>query len=392
MQDNKALNLSIKLLEACKQPHPNLETIKALIEKKAEVHTKDSLGMNSLHYACRSNANLTVIQYLVNAKLDPALTCGKGRDSLVWALGNVAGKTSLSVLSFLLESIGKDRINAPIDDEKTSYLQFACMSKILDLSAIKFLVEEKADVNQLDSCNQHSLLFICSSQQSAAKDIVEYLILQGADLTIKNNVNQTCLIRVCKQSPLNHELLSFLLKQQTVQEKLLNESPYKQLFITKILKNRDYPLALCLFSIFQDFSDIKVKLSASQKTFLHVLCYQLMQQEIHLSQVKKLIHKTIASQYFSSDFMQPLPQKDKDRLKSWFLAAKHVEKRLQSQTPLYKFPKPLKNRIAAQSCDVLNLALNVIINDEQGKKSQHILETVFSQLCNSLKKIHLTPL
>ncbi|ORX49588.1 ankyrin, partial [Piromyces finnis] len=149
----KSNNRSTSLHWACKSKSDNINLVKYLIEEKGlDIKIKDKYEKIPFHYACYKG-NENIVKYLIKKGANPRAKNSYGRISLHFACG--AEKENINLVKYLIEVIGLD-INAQNknrDDKGNTLLHIAC--------------------------------------QRGDKDMVKYLIDNGANIFIQNNNNDT---------------------------------------------------------------------------------------------------------------------------------------------------------------------------------------------------------
>jgi ankyrin repeat protein len=165
-KDEKETNL----MWACSIKTNSFEIVKYLMEKISEeldheelvkyVNSENSLRDTSLMWAC-SNGNLEVIKYLVEKGANVNHENNYGETSLTRAsVGN------LEVVKYLVENGAADLTN----NLNKSLLK---ASQHGNLEVVEYLVEKGADINYKDKYGKTSLLY---ASQNGYLEVVEYLI------------------------------------------------------------------------------------------------------------------------------------------------------------------------------------------------------------------------
>ncbi|MBR5711866.1 MAG: ankyrin repeat domain-containing protein [Thermoguttaceae bacterium] len=187
----------------------NFEIVKILVENGADVNAKNVDGFTALYSAAR-NGNLEMVQYLVNQGISVSDSIGalhgsvsSGNLELVqWLIAHGADVNSYfhndtvlayalecksrDVLRFLVEQIGVD-VNASIH-KKIYYPALECAVKRNNFETVKYLVEHGANINPpyiLGKFPTPGWYFLCN----ADPDIVQYLrerdtVLKGLSIAV----------------------------------------------------------------------------------------------------------------------------------------------------------------------------------------------------------------
>ena len=118
----------------------NLEAVKYLVEKGADIHAKDKDSKTPLHCTCQKG-DLEVVKYLVEKGADINAKSNFDNTPLIYA----CQKGHLKLVKYLVEK-GAD-INAKINSGNTP-LHYACQEG--DLELVKYLVEKGVDIHAKD--------------------------------------------------------------------------------------------------------------------------------------------------------------------------------------------------------------------------------------------------
>ena len=125
-----------RLLIHLSSENGHLSVVEYLVNQKVDINSKDNNNWTPLHYAAK-NGHLSVVEYLVNQKADI-----NSKEDNNWTPLHYAAKNGhLSVVEYLLHQGAdfRDRINGQ------SYLHWAAESG--HLSVVEYLVNQKADIN-----------------------------------------------------------------------------------------------------------------------------------------------------------------------------------------------------------------------------------------------------
>ncbi|MHB9147566.1 MAG: ankyrin repeat domain-containing protein [Candidatus Amoebophilus sp.] len=177
----------------------NLEAVKYLVEKGADLNAKGNRDYTPLHYACRKG-NLEIVKYLLEQGADI-------QAKNMWndtALHYACEKGNLEVVKYLLEQ-GAD-IQAKGNGSESTSLHFACMNGHLEV--VKYLLEQGADTQAKGVYDRTPLHYAC---EKGDLEVVKYLLEQGADIQAKNKYGRTPLHYACEKG--NLEVFKCLVEQ-----------------------------------------------------------------------------------------------------------------------------------------------------------------------------------
>ena len=149
----------------------NVEKIKELIKNGANVNSYHIFGLTPLTKACYIN-NLDIVKYLVENGADINLHDKYGSTPLITA----CDRNNLGIVKYLVGNGANINLHAIY----TSFtpLITACDKNNLDI--VKYLVENDAYINLHDKHGKTPLFYACDKIRPN-KDIIEFLILNGAD-------------------------------------------------------------------------------------------------------------------------------------------------------------------------------------------------------------------
>ena len=89
----------------------------------------------------------------------------------------------------------------------------ACNNNHIDI--IKFLVENKSDLNLANDFNSNPLHLACENKSVVSLDIVKYLVENKVELNSKNDDNYTPLHSACENTKISIEIVKFLIKNKS---------------------------------------------------------------------------------------------------------------------------------------------------------------------------------
>ena len=172
------------------------ELIELLIKSGARVNEVDDNGKSALMYACEkhiiSSSDIEVVKFLIDNGANVNL---KSNDSET-ALMNAYIRGNKELVELLINS-GAD-VNLIDFNLKDNYGRTKLMeaSKIGNKEAVELLINAGARVNEIDNDGNTALFYACRLRDYTIFDkkclkLVKFLIDNGADVNIKNNVGQT---------------------------------------------------------------------------------------------------------------------------------------------------------------------------------------------------------
>ena len=185
----------------------DLNTLDSLLQTGIDVNiTEEDRGATILLIASSIKDYEDVVSFLISRGADINFRGKDGRTPLIWAAGN-----SLESTKMLLEN-GAD-INAKGNDGMNAFIQstFGILSKKVSTDVMDLLLENGADVNSaLISKNAAGWTALHFAAINGDTELVEYLILQGANVNHTSDEGSTAL-SLAKQE--KYEALVSLLKK-----------------------------------------------------------------------------------------------------------------------------------------------------------------------------------
>jgi len=185
----------------------DLITLDSLLQTGIDVNiTEEDRGATVLLIASSFKDYEDVVSFLISRGADINFRGKDGRTPLIWAAGN-----SLESSKMLLEN-GAD-INAKGNDGMNAFIQstFGILSKKVSTDVMDLLLENGADVNSaLISKNAAGWTALHFASINGDTELVEYLILQGANVNHTSDEGSTAL-SLAKQE--KYEALVSLLKK-----------------------------------------------------------------------------------------------------------------------------------------------------------------------------------
>ena len=185
----------------------DLTALDSLLNAGIDINvTEEDGGATVLLIACSFKDYDNVVSILISRGADVNFKGKDGRTPLMWAAGN-----SLETTKILLDN-GAD-VKAKGDDGMTAFIQsaFGILSKKVDTEVMDLLLENGADVNSAlkgkDAAGWTALLF---AAVNGDVELVEYLILHGANVNHTSNEGSTALSLARQEK--YEELVSLLKK------------------------------------------------------------------------------------------------------------------------------------------------------------------------------------
>ena len=183
-----------KLMEASEIG--NKEAVELLIKSGVGVNEVDDNGKSALMYACEkhiiSSSDIEVVKFLIDNGANVNLKSNDGETALM----NAYIRGNKELVELLINS-GAD-VNLIDFNLKDNYGRTKLMeaSKIGNKEAVELLINAGARVNEIDNDGNTALFYACRLRDYTIFDkkclkLVKFLIDNGANVNIKNNVGQT---------------------------------------------------------------------------------------------------------------------------------------------------------------------------------------------------------
>ena len=187
-----ALNLQendVEILHfVCSISSPQLQMIKLLINKGLFINQKSKLGRNVMHFLC-SNPSVTFesFEFLREMGADLNEKDKLGKRAIDYALDNKTIYTNASLMKILLNYIRVNELN----ESGNALLHTLCAKVEINMQVIKLVFENNADP-KLKNQNQQSCLQIAFGNSNAPFELIEYLMIKGANLDEIYSDNGIC--------------------------------------------------------------------------------------------------------------------------------------------------------------------------------------------------------
>lgn len=181
-------------------PENNLDEISSLLEKGADVNSKDEEGRTSLSAACMWKADYPdIIKRLIEAHADPNSTDELGDTPLLIA----ACSGNSEVINILLDAGANP--NAKNKDGDTV---LHCAAQNTDPNVTSLFINLELDVNARNNSKQTPLFM--AAEHNDSTEAIACLINAGADLNARDDQDQTPLFEAVEWND-NIEVISFLI-------------------------------------------------------------------------------------------------------------------------------------------------------------------------------------
>ena len=184
------------------------EVVICLVENGADVNAVNFRDVTPLMMACDDDSNMDVVRYLMRRGADVHLKDVDGFTALLYAITSDSD-FALDILRFLIQN-GAD-VNTRNLDEATP-LMLASWNGYLD--KVKFLIEQGADVDAQDHKGNTALNHAAgSTDEPSPAQIVNTLLIAGAS-HLSNTSGLTPLLTACNSRSV--DVVEFLIKQPEI--------------------------------------------------------------------------------------------------------------------------------------------------------------------------------
>ena len=193
----------------------NIETVKLLLDYKADVNLKINYGSTSLIFASRNastDSNIETVKLLLDYKADVNLKTDDGWTSLMLASRHSSTDSNIKTVKLLLDY--KADVNLKNYNGWTSLMMASRHSSIdSNIETIKLLLDYKADVNLKNNDGWTSLIMASrNSSKDSNIETVKLLLDYKADVNLKNNDGWTSLMMADESSTeINLDVINLLI-------------------------------------------------------------------------------------------------------------------------------------------------------------------------------------
>ena len=183
------------------------EAVICLVENGADVNAVNLRDVTPLMMACDDDSNMDVVRYLMRRGADVHLKDFDGFTALLYAITSDSD-FALDILRFLIQN-GAD-FNTRNREEATP-LMLASWNGYLD--KVKFLTEQGADVDAQDENGDTALHYAASTDEPSPTQIVNMLLIAGASHQ-SNTSGLTPLLTACNSRSV--DVVEFLIQQPEI--------------------------------------------------------------------------------------------------------------------------------------------------------------------------------
>ena len=187
------------------------QKLSELLDECEDINFETEKGYTPLHIACEAETpNLDIIKSLLNRGADVSKGDKLARTPVHLLMEKRT--PSLQVVGSLVESV-KIEERVQLVNAKNWYghsaLHLLAMNKEVDITAIKFLVDLGADVNSRDKQGRNVLMscVLFHTKNRVGMQILEYLFSNGADACMEDNYHKSALSVLLQDSFCDYEAI-----------------------------------------------------------------------------------------------------------------------------------------------------------------------------------------
>ncbi len=219
----------------------NLEKVRALVsEDSTLVNAKTERGTTPLHYACTSK-NIEIVKFLITKGAD----INAMNDSLYSPLHYAAAYNQPEVVKFLL--MNEAELEARTREGETP-LHMTCYDGALE--AAKILIEYGADLHVRNDYGRTALLLV--ARESGSVEMAKLLLDKGADINVVDKANDNTLELAAWRG--FRDLVNFLLDKGA---KIPDQSKARQSLLNHSIKRRLERLLQALIKAGLDLKEVR---------------------------------------------------------------------------------------------------------------------------------------
>eukprot|EP01091_Cochliopodium_minus_P000022 TRINITY_DN1001_c0_g3_i1.p1 TRINITY_DN1001_c0_g3~~TRINITY_DN1001_c0_g3_i1.p1 ORF type:complete len:886 (-),score=233.86 TRINITY_DN1001_c0_g3_i1:11-2626(-) len=199
-----ATDIDFALQISCQKEEPNLDVIKLLCKKGANINITNFYGRTLLHFACSVvYSNQELVEYLYNIGVDVNKYDKNKRKCIFYSCQL---STNPHTVKFLLEKIE----NVKEDDVfGQSLLHAICMNDKAHVDTFKMILEKDFEVNRQESNHKTPLHFLCENK-NIDKETVALLLENKANPNTLNCHGRSPLHDILLKPVINFEVLKLL--------------------------------------------------------------------------------------------------------------------------------------------------------------------------------------
>ncbi|KAJ3425639.1 molting protein mlt-4 [Anaeramoeba flamelloides] len=188
----------------------NNSLVEILMKNNVDCNKQDHEGVTPFIKYCQNDTpDVDMINvFLQDGKVDLNLYTKNGRSPLHMIIDN---SSNLEILEILIDNNDAD---VEIKDSKErNLLHYACKNSQPNIEIIKYLIDKELDPNEKESKNGWTCLHFLAHQSDLSDElteVIEFLIENDADVTIKDNAGNLPFHLICNNEEFNDALFELL--------------------------------------------------------------------------------------------------------------------------------------------------------------------------------------